>query len=195
MPENRTLIRKFFQELPNYTPLLEQVVTELADAFGPEKRVRKGEIIKDLATPNKDFFFIKEGFLKEMYKNTYTGEDDLFNIIPPKTIFVNEDTLFFNMRPAHYYVAYTSVRYFRLRHADYMKIMKEFPELQQLYLGTTLRIQKNRRARLTMLRMSSTQDRINWVKTNRPDIYRILDRTTLAQYIAVSRASLYRAAP
>ena len=44
-----------------------------------------------------------------------------------------------------------------------------------------------------MLRMSNTQDRIDWVKEQRGDLYKIMDRVTLAQYIRVSRASLYRA--
>ncbi|MEK9997062.1 MAG: hypothetical protein VW851_00290, partial [Cryomorphaceae bacterium] len=57
----------------------------------------------------------------------------------------------------------------------------------------TAEIQKNRRARLIMLRMRRTIDRVEWVKTNRPDLYKHMDRVTLAQYIGVSRAGLYRA--
>jgi DNA-binding phage protein len=41
--------------------------------------------------------------------------------------------------------------------------------------------------------MPNTIDRIEWVQSQRGDLYNKMDKVTLAQYIGVSRASLYRA--
>jgi CRP-like cAMP-binding protein len=187
------IVRKFFENLPLYTPNHKQVLDELLLSLESPVSLPKGEIIKEMAAPNKDFFFPVEGYLKEMYKNSYSREEELFNIIPPGTIFVNEDTLYFNRRPMHYYVTYTPVTYFRLPYERYQQLSKRFPELQSLHLSASAEVQRNRRKRLTMLRMGSTSDRIKWVRNVRPELYKVMDRITLAQYIGVSRASLYRA--
>jgi CRP-like cAMP-binding protein len=129
-----------------------------------------------------------------MYRSPYAKEDSLFNMIPPSSIFVNEDTLFANQRPQHYFTAYTSVEILRLREADYLRLLQEYPVVMNLiYLSGTAEIQKSRRERLNMLRMNKTPDRIEWVQQQRRELYHIMDRITLAQYIGVSRASLYRA--
>lgn len=176
-----------------YTPAFEGAVDAICDQFTSEIYVKKGDYVKELAVPNNDFFFLSKGYLKEMYKNLYTGEDELFNFTPPSSVFVNEDTLYFNKRPTHFYLAYTDITFLRLSYGKYVELLKEFPEIHILYISGTADIQKNRRNRLAMLRMNSTIEKIKWVKEVRPDIYFEMDRTTLAQFIGVSRASLYRA--
>ena len=82
----------------------------------------------------------------------------------------------------------------RLREADYLILQQEYPvEMNLIYLSGTAEIQKIRRERLNMLRMNKTPDRIEWVQQRQRELYHIMDRITLAQYIGVSRASLYRA--
>jgi CRP-like cAMP-binding protein len=154
----------------------------------------KGRVLVELGATNKDFWFLKDGFLKEMYRSPYANEDSLFNMIPPSSIFVNEDTLFANQRPQHYFTAYTSVEILRLKEADYLLLLQKYPTIMNLiYLSGTAEIQKSRRERLNMLRMNKTPDRIEWVQQQQRELYHVMDRITLAQYIGVSRASLYRA--
>ena len=91
-------------------------------------------------------------------------------------------------------VAYTSVEILRLKEAEYQKLLQQYPILiNLLYISGTAEIQRGRRERLNMLRMNKTPDRIVWVQQHRRELYQIMDRMTLAQYIGVSRASLYRA--
>ena len=42
-----------------------------------------------------------------------------------------------------------------------------------------------------MLRMRKTSDRVGGIKEYRPDLFHVMDKVTLAQYIGVSRAGLY----
>ena len=156
-------------------------------------RAEKGRVLDELGAKNRDFWFLKDGYLKEMYRSPYAKEDGLFNMIPPSSIFVNEDTLFANQRPLHYFTAYTSVEILRLSDENYSRLLREYPIINLLYISGTAEIQKSRRARLNMLRMNKTPDRIEWVQQHRRELFQIMDRITLAQYIGVSRASLYRA--
>lgn len=183
----------FFRGLPAYTTDMEETVRAIIENFNPPVLKKKGSIITELAPPNKDFWFLCDGFLKEIYKNPFQNEDALFNFIPPSSVFVNEDSLFYNKRPQHYYKAYTDVMIASLSHEKFQELKNTYPAIIKLYLSGTAEIQKNRRSRLIMLRMSNTQDRIDWVREQRGDLYKIMDRVTLAQYIGVSRASLYRA--
>lgn len=183
----------FFRGLPAYTTDMEETVRAIIENFNPPVLKKKGSIITELAPPNKDFWFLCDGFLKEIYKNPFQNEDALFNFIPPSSVFVNEDSLFYNKRPQHYYKAYTDVVIASLSHEKFQELKNTYPAIIKLYLSGTAEIQKNRRSRLLMLRMSNTQDRIDWVREQRGDLYKIMDRVTLAQYIGVSRASLYRA--
>lgn len=193
MKTNKEALRKYFKSLPVYTPAFDKTIDAIVNAVGYSTELKKGQIIKELNPENKDFWFLKDGFLKEMYRNTYLKEDSLFNLIPPNSIFVNEDTLFLDKRPQHYFVAYTDSSIVQFSQENYEKILQDYPLVQLLYVAGTAEIQKNRRARLTILRMSKTLDRVQWVREFRPDLYRYMDRITLAQYIGVSRASLYRA--
>lgn len=186
-------ILDFFRGLPAYTTDMEETVRAIIENFNPPVLKKKGSIITELAPPNKDFWFLCDGFLKEIYKNPFQNEDALFNFIPPSSVFVNEDSLFYNKRPQHYYKAYTDVMIASLSHEKFQELKNTYPAIIKLYLSGTAEIQKNRRSRLIMLRMSNTQDRIDWVREQRGDLYKIMDRVTLAQYIGVSRASLYRA--
>jgi CRP-like cAMP-binding protein len=186
-------ILDFFKGLPAYTTDMEETVRAIIENFNPPVLKKKGSIITELAPPNKDFWFLCDGFLKEIYKNPFQNEDALFNFIPPSSVFVNEDSLFYNKRPQHYYKAYTDVMIASLSHEKFQELKNTYPAIIKLYLSGTAEIQKNRRSRLIMLRMSNTQDRIDWVREQRGDLYKIMDRVTLAQYIGVSRASLYRA--
>jgi CRP/FNR family transcriptional regulator, anaerobic regulatory protein len=186
-------ILDFFRGLPAYTTDMEETVRAIIENFNPPVLKKKGAIITELAPPNKDFWFLCDGFLKEIYKNPFQNEDALFNFIPPSSVFVNEDSLFYNKRPQHYYKAYTDVVIASLSHEKFQELKNTYPAIIKLYLSGTAEIQKNRRSRLIMLRMSNTQDRIDWVREQRGDLYKIMDRVTLAQYIGVSRASLYRA--
>ena len=186
-------ILDFFKGLPAYTTDMEETVRAIIENFNPPVLKKKGSIITELAPPNKDFWFLCDGFLKEIYKNPFQNEDALFNFIPPSSVFVNEDSLFYNKRPQHYYKAYTDVMIASLSHEKFQELKNTYPAIIKLYLSGTAEIQKNRRSRLLMLRMSNTQDRIDWVREQRGDLYKIMDRVTLAQYIGVSRASLYRA--
>lgn len=186
-------ILDFFRGLPAYTTDMEETVRAIIENFNPPVLKKKGSIITELAPPNKDFWFLCDGFLKEIYKNPFQNEDALFNFIPPSSVFVNEDSLFYNKRPQHYYKAYTDVIIASLSHEKFQELKNTYPAIIKLYLSGTAEIQKNRRSRLLMLRMSNTQDRIDWVREQRGDLYKIMDRVTLAQYIGVSRASLYRA--
>lgn len=187
------LVYDFFRGLPAYTTDMEHAVKAMIENFAPPVIKKKGAILTELAPPNKDFWFLCDGFLKEIYKNPFMNEDALFNFIPPASIFVNEDSLFYNKRPQHYYKAYTDVTIASLSNEKFQELKNKYPAIIKLYLSGTAEIQKNRRSRLLMLRMSNTQDKIDWVRDQRGDIYKIMDRVTLAQYIGVSRASLYRA--
>jgi CRP-like cAMP-binding protein len=187
------LVYDFFRGLPAYTTDMEDAVKAIIENFDPPVIKKKGAILTELAPPNKDFWFLCDGFLKEIYKNPFMNEDALFNFIPPASIFVNEDSLFYNKRPQHYYKAYTDVTIASLSNEKFQELKNKYPAIIKLYLSGTAEIQKNRRSRLLMLRMSNTQDKIDWVRDQRGDLYKIMDRVTLAQYIGVSRASLYRA--
>jgi len=187
------LVFLFFRSLPAYTTDMEETVKAIIDAFNPPVVKKKGSIISELAPPNKDFWFLCDGYLKEIYKNQYLNEDALFNFIPSGSIFVNEDSLFYNKRPQHYYKAYTEVTIASFSNEKFQELKKKYPAIIKLYLSGTAEIQRNRRSRLLMLRMSNTQEKINWVRSQRDDLYKTMDRVTLAQYIGVSRASLYRA--
>ncbi len=187
------LVYDFFHRLPTYATDMEETVKAIIDNFSAPIVKKKGAIVTELAAPNKDFWFLCDGFLKEIYKNPFMNEDALFNIIPPDSIFVNEESLFFNKRPQHYYKAYTDVTIASLSNEKFQELKSKYPEIIKLYVSGTAEIQKNRRSRLLMLRMSNTQNKIDWVRDQRGDLYKIMDRATLAQYIGVSRASLYRA--
>jgi CRP-like cAMP-binding protein len=187
------LVYDFFRGLPAYTTDMEDAVKAIIENFDRPVIKKKGAILTELAPPNKDFWFLCDGFLKEIYKNPFMNEDALFNFIPPASIFVNEDSLFYNKRPQHYYKAYTDVTIASLSNEKFQVLKNKHSAIIKLYLSGTAEIQKNRRSRLLMLRMSNTQDKIDWVRDQRGDLYKIMDRVTLAQYIGVSRASLYRA--
>jgi len=187
------LVFSFFKDLPVYTTDMEETVTAIIDAFDKPITKKKGSIITELAPPNKDFWFLCDGYLKEIYKNQFLNDDFLFNYIPSGSIFVNEDSLFYNKRPQHYYRADTDVTIASLSNAKFQELKEAYPAIIKLYLSGTAEIQKNRRSRLLMLRMSNTADRIQWVRSERRDLYEKMDKVTLAQYIGVSRASLYRA--
>ncbi|MDG1534718.1 MAG: hypothetical protein P8Q38_03005 [Schleiferiaceae bacterium] len=190
----KAAIREYFKSLPVYSEFFDEAIDAIITSMDSGISAEKGRVLIELGATNKDFWFLKDGFLKEMYRSPYANEDSLFNIIPPSSIFVNEDTLFANQRPQHYYTAYTSVEILRLREADYLRLLQEYPVVMNLiYLSGTVEIQKSRRERLNMLRMNKTPDRIEWVKQQRRELYHVMDRITLAQYIGVSRASLYRA--
>jgi len=183
----------FFRSLPAYTTDMEETIQAIFESFNTPVLKKKGAILTELAPPNKDFWFLCDGFLKEIYRNPFQNEDVLFNFIPPSSVFVNEDSLFYNKRPQHYFKAYTDVVIASLSNEKFQELKHKYPALIKLYLSGTAEIQKNRRSRLLMLRMSNTQDRIDWVRNQRGNLYKIMDRVTLAQYIGVSRASLYRA--
>lgn len=187
------MVFAFFRRLPAYKSDMDGAIKEIVDNFDHPIVKKKGEIITELAPSNNDFWFLCDGFLKEIYKNPYINEDMLFNFIPPASIFVNEDSLFYDQHPRHYYKAYTDVTFTSLGNKKFLELKDKYPSIIKLYLSGTAEIQKNRRSRLLMLRMSNTQDKINWVRHQRGDLYKIMDRVTLAQYIGVSRASLYRA--
>ncbi len=190
----KAAIREYFKSLPVYSEFFDEAIDAIITSMDSGISAEKGGVLIELGATNKDFWFLKDGFLKEMYRSPYANEDSLFNIIPPSSIFVNEDTLFANQRPQHYYTAYTSVEILRLREADYLRLLQEYPVVMNLiYLSGTVEIQKSRRERLNMLRMNKTPDRIEWVQQQRRELYHVMDRITLAQYIGVSRASLYRA--
>jgi len=190
----KAAMREYFKSLPVYSEFFDEAIDAIIASMDSGISAEKGRVLAELGAMNKDFWFLKNGFLKEMYRSPYAKEDSLFNMIPPSSIFVNEDTLFTNQRPKHYFFAYTSVEILRLREADYLILQQEYPvEMNLIYLSGTAEIQKIRRERLNMLRMNKTPDRIEWVQQRQRELYHIMDRITLAQYIGVSRASLYRA--
>ena len=190
----KAAMREYFKSLPVYSEYFDEAIEALIASMDSGISAEKGRVLVELGATNKDFWFLKDGFLKEMYRSPYANEDSLFNMIPPSSIFVNEDTLFANQRPQHYFTAYTSVEILRLKEADYLLLLQKYPTIMNLiYLSGTAEIQKSRRERLNMLRMNKTPDRIEWVQEQRRELYHVMDRITLAQYIGVSRASLYRA--
>jgi CRP-like cAMP-binding protein len=190
----KAAMREYFKSLPVYSEYFDEAIEALIASMDSGISAEKGRVLVELGATNKDFWFLKDGFLKEMYRSPYANEDSLFNMIPPSSIFVNEDTLFANQRPQHYFTAYTSVEILRLKEADYLLLLQKYPTIMNLiYLSGTAEIQKSRRERLNMLRMNTTPDRIEWVQQQRRELYHVMDRITLAQYIGVSRASLYRA--
>ena len=190
----KAAMREYFKSLPVYSEYFDEAIEALISSMDSGISAEKGRVLVELGATNKDFWFLKDGFLKEMYRSPYANEDSLFNMIPPSSIFVNEDTLFANQRPQHYFTAYTSVEILRLKEADYLLLLQKYPTIMNLiYLSGTAEIQKSRRERLNMLRMNKTPDRIEWVQQQRRELYHVMDRITLAQYIGVSRASLYRA--
>ena len=56
------------------------------------------------------FWFLKQGYLKEMYKNPFDKEDSLFSLIPPKSILLTR-SLFNDQHPKHYFIAYGDVEF------------------------------------------------------------------------------------
>lgn len=189
----KAAMRYYFESLPVYSEIFDEAIDAVISAMDSTIRAEKGRVLNELGAKNRDFWFLKDGYLKEMYRSPYAKEDGLFNMIPPSSIFVNEDTLFANQRPLHYFTAYTSVEILRLSEENYSRLLQEYPIINLLYISGTAEIQKSRRARLNMLRMNKTPDRIEWVRQQRRELFQIMDRITLAQYIGVSRASLYRA--
>lgn len=190
----KAAMREYFKSLPVYSEYFDEAIEALIASMDSGISAEKGRVLVELGATNKDFWFLKDGYLKEMYRSPYANEDSLFNMIPPSSIFVNEDTLFANQRPQHYFTAYTSAEILRLKEADYLLLLQKYPTIMNLiYLSGTAEIQKSRRERLNMLRMNKTPDRIEWVQQQRRELYHVMDRITLAQYIGVSRASLYRA--
>ena len=190
----KAAMHEYFKSLPVYSEYFDEAIEALIASMDSGISAEKGRVLVELSATNNDFWFLKDGFLKEMYRSPYANEDSLFNMIPPSSIFVNEDTLFANQRPQHYFTAYTSVEILRLKEADYLLLLQKYPTIMNLiYLSGTAEIQKSRRERLNMLRMNKTPDRIEWVQQQRRELYHVMDRITLAQYIGVSRASLYRA--
>lgn len=189
----KVAMRNYFESLPVYSEFFDEAIDAVISAMDSTIRAEKGRVLNELGAKNRDFWFLKDGYLKEMYRSPYAKEDGLFNMIPPSSIFVNEDTLFANQRPLHYFTAYTSVDILRLSEENYSRLLREYPIINLLYISGTAEIQKSRRARLNMLRMNKTPDRIEWVREQRKELFQIMDRITLAQYIGVSRASLYRA--
>ena len=190
---NKEAMRAYFEQLPVYTPVFRSTVDRVLQAVDESIVKKKGQVVEELTLHNKDFWYLKSGFLKEMYKSPMKKRDTLFNLIPPQSIFVNEDALFNTAYSLHYYLTYSEVEFIRFKYEDFEQIKKEYPLLQLLYLSGMAEIQKNRRSRLLMLRMRNTLDRVEWVKQERPELYKSMDRVTLAQYIGVSRAGLYRA--
>lgn len=186
-------MKTYFESLPVYSEQFDEIIDQVVSKVGNSIKKKRGQVVDELSNSNKDFWFLKQGYLKEMYKNPFDKEDSLFSLIPPKSIFVNEDTLFNDQHPKHYFIAYGDVEFIRFRFSDYEAINRKTPLLNILYLSGTAEIQKNRRARLLMLRMRKTSDKIRWVKEYRPDLFHVMDKVTLAQYIGVSRAGLYRA--
>ncbi len=91
-------------------------------ALGESVKKKKGQVVEELTLHNKDFWFLKSGFLKEMYKNPIEKEDSLFSLIPPLSIFVNEDTLFSDQHPQHYYTTYSDVEFIRFKYEDFERI-------------------------------------------------------------------------
>ena len=189
----KAAMRNYFESLPVYSEFFDEAIDAVISAMDSTIRAEKGRVLNELGAKNRDFWFLKDGYLKEMYRSPYAKEDGLFNMIPPSSIFVNEDTLFANQRPLHYFTAYTSVEILRLSEENYSRLLREYPIINLLYISGTAEIQKSRRERLNMLRMNKTPDRIEWVQQQRRELYHVMDRITLAQYIGVSRASLYRA--
>ncbi|MCH1534763.1 MAG: Crp/Fnr family transcriptional regulator [Schleiferiaceae bacterium] len=189
----KAAMRNYFESLPVYSEFFDEAIDAVISAMDSTIRAEKGRVLNELGAKNRDFWFLKDGYLKEMYRSPYAKEDGLFNMIPPSSIFVNEDTLFANQRPLHYFTAYTSVEILRLSEENYSRLLREYPIINLLYISGTAEIQKSRRARLNMLRMNKTPERIEWVQQQRRELFQIMDRITLAQYIGVSRASLYRA--
>lgn len=186
-------LKNYFRQLPAYNRSHDECIEFLLVRLTTQKQLPKGAILDDVNENERDFFFLVQGYLKEMYRNPYEQKDELFNFIPTGSIFVNENSHFANSQPPHYYVAHSRVTYIQIPRSVYSEMLEAYPRFNELYLNATAEIQRNRRERLGMLRMSKTLDRIEWVKSHRPDIYKELDKTTLAQYIGVSRASLYRA--
>ena len=141
----KVAMRNYFESLPVYSEYFDEAIDAIIAAMDSGIRAEKGRVLLELGATNKDFWFLKDGFLKEMYRSPYSNEDSLFNMIPPSSIFVNEDTLFANRRPQHYFVAYTSVEILRLKEAEYQKLLQQYPILiNLLYISGTAEIQRGR---------------------------------------------------
>ena len=65
------LVYDFFRRLPTYTTDMEETVKAIINSFTSPIVKKKGAIITELAPPNKDFWFLCDGFLKEIYKNPF----------------------------------------------------------------------------------------------------------------------------
>ena len=109
----KVAMRNYFESLPVYSEYFDEAIDAIIAAMDSGIHAEKGRVLHELGATNKDFWFLKDGFLKEMYRSPYSNEDSLFNMIPPSSIFVNEDTLFANRRPQHYFVGIYERRDFK----------------------------------------------------------------------------------
>ena len=92
----KAAMREYFKSLPVYSEFFDEAIDAIIASMDSGISAEKGRVLAELGAMNKDFWFLKNGFLKEMYRSPYAKEDSLFNMIPPSSIFVNEDTLFTN---------------------------------------------------------------------------------------------------
>ena len=92
----KAAMRNYFESLPVYSEFFDEAIDAVISAMDSTIRAEKGRVLDELGAKNRDFWFLKDGYLKEMYRSPYAKEDGLFNMIPPSSIFVNEDTLFAN---------------------------------------------------------------------------------------------------
>ena len=80
-------MRTYFESLPVYSAYFDEAIDAIIAAMDSGIRAEKGRVLLELGATNKDFWFLKDGFLKEMYRSPYSKEDSLFNMIPPSSIF------------------------------------------------------------------------------------------------------------
>ena len=130
----KAAMRTYFESLPVYSAYFDEAIDAIIAAMDSGIRAEKGRVLVELGATNKDFWFLKDGFLKEMYRSPYAKEDTLFNMIPPSSIF-RERGYPVRQTEDHniIYVAYTSVEILRLKEAGVSEAASTISNLESTY--------------------------------------------------------------
>jgi len=67
----KVAMRNYFESLPVYSEYFDEAIDAIIAAMDSGIRAEKGRVLLELGATNKDFWFLKDGFLKEMYQSLF----------------------------------------------------------------------------------------------------------------------------
>ena len=59
-------MRNYFESLPVYSEYFDEAIDAIIAAMDSGIHAEKGRVLHELGATNKDFWFLKDGFLKEI---------------------------------------------------------------------------------------------------------------------------------